>query len=338
MIYHGRHIDVLSLWGQYIDIPPGIESPLPTYLPKVKCPNPKHDTHKAHFQVNTKKPLVHCFAKCGIQGTYEHAIMVITGCTEKEARRAIIEHSRVPTSKDITSAGTVGVRKSVAYDDILAVEQRKLEGGMYHYLPKEARAWLDKRGVDQSTRGKWRIGYDEDIERIVYPAYDERNIFRFLIKRRIDGAERLKYLYTEGAIKTSLLYGACMLDREQLSSTGLALCEGSVDTWLLHQNGVRIATAILGTGLSTKQVRLIDKLDPKRIFLFFDRDAAGIDNILDCQVKLKRWPLFVCRYRNGKTDPGEMRGNEALTSLDRALPMALFLRKARNAGLTRKVA
>jgi len=338
MIYHGRHIDVVSLWGEFIDIPPGVESPLPTFLPKAVCPNPKHDTHKRHFQVNTKNPLVHCFARCGIQGTYEHAIMVITGCDEKEARRRILKHSRVPTSKDIKSHGTSGVRKVVGHDDAVAVDQRMLDGGAFTYLPREARAWLTKRGIDAPSRGKWQIGWDEDAERIVLPAYDDRGTFRFLIKRRIDGREYQKYLYTDGAIKTSLLYGACFIDREQLQSFGLILCEGPLDVVRLHQLGFTTAVAILGSGLSAKQVRLIDKLSPKRVYLFFDRDAAGVENILDCQAKLRTVPLRVCRYRNGKSDPGEMTSAVAERIFERALPMPVFIRKARNAGLTRKVA
>jgi hypothetical protein len=96
MIYHGRHIDVLSLWSEYLDLP-DLDHPLPSYLPKVVCPNPRHDTFKRHFQVNTRKPLVHCFAHCGISGSYEHAIETITGCTEKEARRIILRYSREAT-------------------------------------------------------------------------------------------------------------------------------------------------------------------------------------------------------------------------------------------------
>lgn len=337
MIYAGRYIDVLSLWGEYIDIPPSIEHPLPTYLPKTVCPNPKHDTHKHHFQVNTKQGLVHCFARCGIQGTYEHAIQVITGCDPKEARRLILKHSRSAKPGDIQSAGTAGVRKTITHEDDVALDERRLSGGAYSFLPKEARAWLDGRGIDTSSRGKWRIGWDEETDRIVIPAYDDRGVFRFLIRRRIDDNEFQKYLYTAGAIKTGILFGAHALDRGMLRSRGLALVEGSVDTIRLHQLEQRHATGILGSGLSNKQVRLIAKLDPKRIYLFFDRDAAGIDNIFDCQAKLRRFPLFVCRYRNGKTDPAELTSSEADEAFERALPMALFLRKARNAGLTRKV-
>jgi hypothetical protein len=338
MIYAGRHIDVLSLWGEYIDIPAGVDHPLPSYLPKTVCPNPKHDTFKHHFQVNTKKPLVHCFARCGISGSYEHALQVITGCDEKEARRLILKHSRMARSSDLKSLGTPGVRKTVAHEDALARDSRALTSGEFTYLPREARKWLDTRGIDAGSRGKWQIGWDEDVERIVIPAFDDRRTFRFVIRRRIDGIERQKYLYTDGAIKTSLLFGACYADRASVDSHGLVLCEGPLDVVRLHQVGIKTAVAILGTGISAKQVKLIDKLDPKRVYLFFDRDSAGIDNILDCHAKLRKLPLSVCRYKSGKSDPGEMTKESAEQAIERALPISIFIRKARNAGLTRSVA
>src|SRR4051812_11295671 len=172
MIYEGRHIDVLALWGQYVDLPPRLAEPLPTYLPKVQCPNPNHDTTKHHFQINTRKPLVHCFADCGISGTYEHALAVITGESEKNARRAILKHSRAAIKGEVSAFAGLGTRKSVTAEDEIAKDQRALDGGAFTWLPLAAREYLDSRGIDGPSRGKWQIGWDEDQERLVIPAFD----------------------------------------------------------------------------------------------------------------------------------------------------------------------
>lgn len=330
MIYEGRHIDVLALWGEYVTLPYNISEPLPTFLPKVECPNPDHQTSKRHFQINTKKPLVHCFAGCGISGSYEHAIAVITGGTEKDARRAILRQSRVALVGEVgnLSLGR-GARKTVGADDALATDERTLEGGGYQWLPKAARAFLDKRGIDGPSRGKWRIGWDEGCDRLVIPAYDDRGILRFLIRQRIDGGRAAKYLYTPGAIKTSLLFGGCYIDREQLRSSGLILCEGPLDAIRLHQLGQRNAVAILGTGISKKQVRLVDKLGPKRVYLMFDKDDAGVHNIEIAKSVIRKTPLYICRYPSGKGDPAEMTREEVGRSLERALTIFEFNRKAR---------
>lgn len=343
MIYQGRDLDVLSLWSEYVDLPGGIGTPLPTYLPKVVCPNPAHDTHKRHFQVNTRKPMVHCFARCGVQGSYEHAIAIILGLTTKKgepdvraARRLILRHTRTALGRTPSAFEGNGTRKTVGPEDPVAKDARALEGGTFQYLPREARHYLDSRGIDPNSRGKWQLGWSEDEERLVIPAFDERGNFRFLIKRSLRKSGSLKYLYTDGAIKTSILFGACYIDSDRIRSHGLVLCEGSLDVIRLHQVGVTNAVAILGSGLSKRQVRLIDTIKPRRVYLFFDKDSAGIDNIADAKLKLTKLPLFVCRFPKHRSDPAEMDGKEVERALRRALPISAFYRKARNDKLTRK--
>lgn len=267
-----------------------------------------------------------------ISGTYEHAISVILGVSEKDARRKVMEYTRLATGSPqvYTSLGT---RKSVSADDAVVKDEKRLNSAAFTYLPLEVREWLDGRGIDQESRGRWQIGYDEDEERIVIPAYDENDRFRFLIKRSIKHSGHMKYLYTEGAIKTSLLFGACFLESQGVRSDGLILCEGSLDTIRLHQMGATNAVAILGTGISRRQVRIVDKLGPKRVYLLFDKDAAGVHNILAAQKAITKIPLWVCRYPRDKSDPAEMGKGEIERSIERALPMHKFLaltKEARN--------
>lgn len=370
MLYRGRELDVVSLWGQYVDLPSSLESPLPTYLPKVKCPNPAHDTFKRHFQIHSRKPLVHCFGHCGISGTFEHALCVILGIYEqrgitseeiqlaksvrtikedmvtanararvgaahKEARRTIFRNTG--TKLGPVEIHSEGKRKSVTGDSDIARDAEYFRGGRYQYLPADTRKYLEERGVNSAARGKWLLGWDEDAERLVIPALDDRGNFAFLIRREIKGNSSLKYLYTNGAIKTSLLFGACMADRERIQSFGIILCEGSIDTIALHQMGQTTAMGILGTGISKKQVRLIDKFGPRRLFLMFDRDVAGVTNIASAQKQLTKYPLFVCRYPSGKSDPAELTQKEVERSLARAIPIHQFFRITRNAQSMRGV-
>jgi Toprim domain len=359
MRYRGREVDVLALWGKFVDLPPNIGDPLPTYLPKVRCPNPAHDTTKHHFQINTRKPWVHCFAKCGISGSYERAIAIIEGLTDKKGQpderagaRVVLRHSRAALVREVSPDARRGVRKIQPSEASEAVERdrRALEGGQFTWLPSTARAYLADRGIDSSSRGKWQIGWDEDEERLVIPALDHRGHFSFLIRHRIDGNDYMKYLYTDGAIKTSLLFGACYIDREQLDSSGLVLCEGPLDVIRLHQLGVANAVAILGTGLSAKQVRIVDKFSPKRVYLFFDKDVSGVANIESAAKGeriagtsawkhrgIRKCPLYVCLFPKHRGDPAEMTREEVERSLKRALPIAQFYRKARGVKLTRKV-
>jgi hypothetical protein len=96
LIYNGRQLDPLALWGNYIDFPQNFKDDGSEFSGLVMCPNPDHDARRPHFQMNMRKPLVHCFSNCGISGTYEKAISMIEGCNEREARRIILKYCQFP--------------------------------------------------------------------------------------------------------------------------------------------------------------------------------------------------------------------------------------------------
>src|SRR5213078_4334045 len=145
----------------------------------------------------------------------------------------------------------------------------------------------------------WHI----DEHRIVIPAHDENLHLRFLIKRALRPKDWPKYLYTAGFERTSLLFGAGFIDLGMVQSHGLILTEGSFDTIRLHQHGLANATGILGTGLSEQKRRTISRMRPKRIYFFFDKDAAGVVNIEIAARLLRKYPLYVVRYPARRSDP-----------------------------------
>jgi DNA primase len=345
MIYRGRNLDVLSLWNELgVDIPDLPSDSLPTFLPLAVCPNPDHDTHKRHFQINTRQPYVHCFARCGISGDYEQAVAMILGLKTandkldfKAARRIILKHTGAALKGSASAYERRGTRKSFDADSYVAQDEKRLNAGEFQWLPKNVRAYLDSRGIDDASRGKWQLGYDEDSQRLVIPAYDARGAFRFLIRRQLDGGGSFKYLYTRGALKTSILFGANCLDMEAVHADGLILVEGSLDVIRMHQLGFRNTAGILGTGISTKQVRLVCQLEPRRIYDFFDKDIAGVGNIESTRERLTKFPIFVMRYPAHRSDPAEMTGEEVRRSITRALPVSQFYKRARNQRVTKEV-
>jgi len=294
------------------------------YLPLVVCPNPDHDTVKRHFQVNARDGLVHCFANCGISGTFEHAIAMIEGCQKREARKIILKHQRAhrPTPRKS--------KASPRPDAIVPAHLLSYE----RFIPQSGIEYLERRGISERAISEWEIGWDADEKRIVIPAKDEGGHVRFLIKRGIFPRQHPKYLYTPeksvtGWGKTDLLFGACGIDLAVVRSQGLILVEGGLDTARLSDIGLRNAGAILGTGISRQQRRVIVRLNPVRVFYMFDKDLAGITNILKAYQALRKYPGFVCRYPKGVSDPGEIRtAKEAQQILSRAVPVAKFLNDA----------
>lgn len=324
MMYRGRQLDAVSLWEEFVEFPHNADLS-GGFAPLVRCPNPDHNTSKRHFQVNLDAPMVHCFAACGISGSYAHAIAMIKGIDEREARRIIVRHTRVglgPSSrrKVRRADGTVARAGQPSDPEIVSLDYER-------YLPAFGLEYLAERGIGAESIARFEIGWDADERRIVLPADDERGVRRFLIKRATRDRDYPKYLYwPEGTSKTALLYGACKLDREQVHSHGLVLCEGSLDAIRLQQHEIQ-ATAILGTGLSVRQAHIVGTLRPRRVFFMFDKDGAGVKNIRMAAPRLTKVPVFVCLYPKGKSDPAELTRKEARRAIESAMPLAVFMKR-----------
>src|ERR1044072_8000706 len=140
MKFRGREIDPIRLWSEYVEFPQNMKVDTnDEFLPLVVCPNPDHHTTKRHFQINVKRDLVHCFANCGISGTYERAISIIEEVGPREARRRILRHSRL---------GKVEVsRRSKRTVEVVS----DLDLSDFSYLPPFALECLDARGISASS-------------------------------------------------------------------------------------------------------------------------------------------------------------------------------------------
>ena len=315
--YRGRLVDPVALWGDYVDWPSSFQGHEDEdYAPLVVCPNPQHDTMKRHFQVNLTKPLVHCFAGCGISGTYEHAISMIEGVTEREARKRVLRHSRVGTQS----------RKRKSAKPVSA-----LDNSYERFIPQAPMEYLTRRGFTAATIARFEFGWDADTLRIVIPAKDTHGRLKFLIRRTIKPNVEPRYLYPEGSAKNSLLYGACFIDLGMVRSQGIVLVEGSLDTAWMHQLGFTNTVGILGSKLSEIQAKMIDRMRPAQVFTMYDADGAGIEATISTAKRIRRVPIRVCRYPKGRTDPQELSKEEAIRVLSRTISFSKFSKVVRQA-------
>lgn len=318
LLYRGRHVDPVALWAQWTEIPDNRSGDSP-FISGLFCPNPEHSNSRkpGPFQINVTQPTVHCFANCGISGTYEHAIAVAAGVTEREARRIVIRFSRVavgPSSKRKVRGGgarKVGRDTPVTGDNALDYDT---------YLPAVAVEYLAARGIGGESIAAFGLGWAADPRRIVIPAHDERGTLKFLITRATRERDWPKYLNSDDSAKTSLLFGACLLDREQVASLGLVLVEGPFDVIRMHQNGLRNTVGVLGAYLSIEQRRVISRIKPPKIVSAFDCNVAGIRALRHAESLLKKYPFFVGLYPRDKDDPGELSRREAWKLVERAVP------------------
>lgn len=385
MHIRGKIIDPVALWSNYVEFP-SKPNTSDMFSDLLFCPNPNHPNSKSPaFQINFKQPTVHCFAHCGIQGSYEHAIALIEGIYDKQrvtlqdiinnkkrwepSESAEIRKSRVKVRrarslarKEIFKVSSVRGRvvskltpseqrnsgKTKNGSVVKAVNKEKLID-TYSYLPKEALLYLEERGIDYATRARWQIGYDEETKRLTIPVRDERQRLLFFIKRGIYKWQNPTYLYPPHSPKSEVLFGACNLDRPMVSSRGLILVEGSMDTMIQHQHGYRNTCGILGNSISDTQMRLIMKImreaistTGKRVnlvYLFFDGDAGGLQAIESARPLLSKYQVKVVRYskKNGEgQDPAKLTKEQADRQLRKAIPllrMIKLIREARREGV-----
>lgn len=331
MNFHGRNIDPVQFWSSYVEFPThmGRED---EFAPLVHCPNPTHDNYRSPaFQVNLQKPLVHCFSDCGISGTYEHAVCVVEGiydkfqvskATNRQERARRLNRAHREAKKRILK-GATGFSRGTKLKG--APRKKKHISLDYEtYLPQVGQEYLAGRGITDHSISLWGFGWDPEEKRIIIPAHDENDRLRFLIKRAVLPSQNPKYLYSEGAVKTEILFGAEKLRMGQ----DVVLVEGSLDVIAISQHEIPVA-GILGTGISDAQVKILASLRPRRVFLMYDKDLSGVKNIEIASRKLRRYPLFVCRYPAGKSDPAELSGTQAHKAVERAIPAALWRDKVR---------
>lgn len=336
MNYMGRTIDPISLWEQYVEFPTSYRPERnEVFTPKLICPNPGHDTTKRHFQINVQQGLVHCFAHCGISGSFSHALCVIHGFYDefqvdaatddrermRRKRKAYRKAERIIYRYKSRAAGS---RKAIrrGREEPKAPE---IDLSYEMFVPQIGLKYLAERDITAQSIAQWEIGWDYEDKRLVIPARDENGQLRFLIRRVLDNREP-KYLYSEGVPKTSLLFGACYLSMDAVESQGLILVEGSLDAIRLHQNGFRNAVAILGTGISKQQRSILSRYRPRRVYLMFDKDVAGVRNIEIASEALRKYPMYVVRYPKHRSDPAEMGKEEVVRALSRAVPLMKFKR------------
>ena len=194
--------------------------------------------------------------------------------------------------------------------------------GFQTRIPPIGIEYLEGRGITGESIATWQLGWDADEKRIVIPAHDADGHLRFLIKRAVTERQWPKYLYTEGFPKTSLLFGACFIDPRMIRLSGLILVEGAFAVIWLRQLGFQNVCAILGTGISPKQVEILARWRPRRIYLMFDKDTAGVANIQIAARRLRKYSLQVCRYPKARTEADGLTRREADRIIERAVPIS----------------
>lgn len=277
---------------------------------------PFHNEKTPSFSVNPSKGLFKCFG-CGKGGDAITFVMEIEGAPFPEAVKTVADKCgiAVPVIADDRQNYEERDRQRADLQQLNAWATEFFEQNLTETAEgRRALAYLEQRGITETTRQQFRLGYapnswdamssflksrgastvqiersglvtlkesggfyDRFRGRLMFPICDTQGrVVAF--GGRIIGEGEPKYLNSpETALYTKgqHLFGLGF-SRDSIRNKDFAiLVEGYLDFLIPFQEGVRNLVASLGTALTDNQVRLLGRYT-RKIVVNFDPDSAGV--------------------------------------------------------------
>jgi len=235
------------------------------------CPNcGKADNH---FSFNVRKGVGNCY-RCSYHPRSATVLIQKLDGVDKETAELIAIYGNDSGSKAEAVIELLG-RKTETRDEFVPHKNAS--------LPKEFQLMVDalreprvliptdfmKRGYSVEALKKFRVGFCSEGDyksRVIFPVECEDNTS--FVARRIHDYMDKKYKNPMDSKHEQLLY-----NYNRLPDGGqIFICEGVTDVLRMESHGFH-ATATFGKKISTYQIQLIQKLNPKEVIVCFDGDA-----------------------------------------------------------------
>ena len=270
---------------------------------------PFHDERSPSFTVSQTKQFYHCFG-CGAHGTAISFLMNYDRLEFLDAVDELAKRVGMEVPKDAIKRNDNDDSREMyaALEAAAKFFQRQLQAS------DTARAYLDRRGVDEDIRTQFSIGYapdgfsalkdalgtderrtklldktgmlskndsgrvyDKFRDRVMFPIHDRRGrviAFGGRVLEKDDGPKYLNSPETPLFHKGRELYGLWQVRQTNQKIERLVVVEGYMDVVSLFQYGVTQAVATLGTATTPDHAELLFRNSPD-VYFCFDGDAAG---------------------------------------------------------------
>lgn len=335
---------------------------------------PFHGEKTPSFKIDPTTQLWHCFG-CGRGGDAFGFVMEAEHLEFPDAVRRLAERAHIDIV-EVGGAGIPVGRKErliAACTEAASYFHKQLTSGTGSG-PTQAREYLAGRGFGIDVAKRWKLGYapqgrdtlvrhmldagftrdelvdanlaladgpslkDRFFNRIMFPI-DDLHGRTIAFGGRVVGAGEPKYLNSQETPifqKSGTLY-ALDRSRNEIVSHGTAVVvEGYTDVIALHEAGVPIAVATLGTALTERHVKLLGRFGTRVVYLF-DGDEAGrraalraaefLDWSITPEAGSSRVDLDVAIIPGGK-DPADLVGSEGADAvravIEEAQPLLRF--------------
>lgn len=282
---------------------------------KARCPF--HQERTPSFTVDPGRGTWHCFGSCSTGGDVLSFIQKIERLEFREALRLAADRAGVelgapsPRQRELQEAQE---RLLAANEAACTYYRSQLDGP----AGAAALRYAEDRGLDTATRQRWEIGYappgwnglvdylrargfgdgelvdaglaiagdrgayDRFRDRLIYPTRDHRRRLVGFGARALRPDQEPKYLNTPQTPlfdKSGTLYGLDHAGEPARRADRVVVVEGYMDVIACHRAGFEEAIASMGTSITEKQMRLIQRFT-SNVVLALDADAAGSEAAL----------------------------------------------------------
>ena len=277
---------------------------------------PFHEERTPSFSVNPADKLYHCFG-CGKGGdaisfVRETEGLDFVGAVESLAQRFRVTLDYEETSPQVEAARLRRDRLYALLDQATTFYERYLWNSS---AGEPVRAYLASRGLGEEIAREFRLGLspgtglaqkaqakgftrdelraagltnargnDYFPPRLMFPLADARGRVLGFQARKLHDDDPLRGKYvntpeTELFHKSAVLYGLDLARTAIAKQERAVVVEGNTDVIALRQAGFEPVVASMGTALTERQLKELQRLT-RRIYLCFDSDAAGEDATL----------------------------------------------------------
>jgi DNA primase len=277
---------------------------------------PFHEERTPSFSVNPVEKLYHCFG-CGKGGDVitfvrETENLDFAGAVEWLAERFRVTLEYEESSPQIEEARKRRERLHAVLDQAAAFYERHL---WETAAGAPVREYLERRGLGEAICREFRLGLspgaglagkaqergftadelraagltkargsDYFPRRLMFPLADARGRIVGFQARKLHEDDPLKGKYvnspeSELFHKSAILYGLHLARTAIAKQERAVVVEGNTDVIALRQASFEPVVASMGTALTERQLKELQRLT-RRIFLCFDSDAAGTEATL----------------------------------------------------------
>ncbi len=315
---------------------------------------PFHSEKTPSFTVNDEKDFFYCFG-CHKGGSMFSFVSEIEKIPFPEAVKKLADKAGVQLPSDTE----YNVQEDKKYTAMMELYSRLTKSLHFMLVEKdaaqEARAYLEKRGIDLRTQDVFQLGYVPDdrywvynflskrnysdaflkesglfskknpkislfSNRIMFPVIDTRGNTVAFSGRQL-GTFGGKYINTPETFfyrKREMMFGLFTAVPEIRLKKEFILVEGNFDVCSLYQAGCRNAVAPLGTAFTEAQGKILRRYARKAL-IFFDNDSAGVKATLRAAAILEKLAVETAVIEpSGGEDPADIlqkQGPEALNKL-----------------------